>query len=80
MNSGLFFYGSVLGFFLFAAILSFVYYRGTALLHFLQQEEYDNDRFLRWLFRRRGFDTKATLLILISFILLYFLKEQNPPL
>lgn len=80
MSSGLLFYGSVLGFFLFAAILSFVYYRGTALLHFLQQEEYDNDRFLRWLFRRRVFDKKATLLILTSFILWYFLKEQDPPL
>ncbi len=79
MNSGLFFYGSVLGFFLFAAILSFVYYRGLSLLRFFQQEEYDNDRFLRWLFRRRAFDKKATLLILVSFILWYFLKDQNPP-
>jgi len=79
MTSGLIFYGTVLGFMLFASLWAFVYYRGMSLLQFFQQEEYDNDRFIRWLFQRRAFDKKATLLVLVSFILWYFLKDQNPP-
>ena len=56
MNSEIFIYSSLLGFFLFASLLTFVYYRGLSLLQFFQQEEYDNDRFLLWLFRSRAFD------------------------
>jgi len=79
MISGLIFYGTILGFLLFISIWTFVYFRGMSLLQFYQQEEYDSDRFIRWLFRRRVFDKKATLLVLVSFILWYFLKDQNPP-
>ena len=80
MNSELFIYGGLLGFFLFATLLVFVYFRGISLLQFFQQEEYDNDRFLIWLVRRRAFDKKATLLVLVSFIIWFLIKDQNPPL
>lgn len=67
------------GFVFFVALLAFVYFRGTALLQFYQQEEYDTDRFLKWVWARKGIDKKATLLVLVGFLLWYFLRGLNPP-
>lgn len=67
------------GFLFFTSLLAFVYFRGTALLQFYQQEEYDTDRFLKWVWARKGFDKKATLIILVGFLLWYFLQRFNPP-
>jgi len=35
-------------------------------LHYFQQEEYDNRRFLRWWFRSRSFEKRATLVAAVS--------------
>lgn len=70
----------VVGLFFIAGLLGFVYFRGTALLQFYQQEEYDTDRFLKWVVKKRAFDKKATLIILVGFLGWYFLQFLNPPL
>jgi len=67
------------GFIFFTALLTFVYFRGIALLQFYQQEEYDTDRFLKWVWVRRGFDKRASLIILLGFIFWTFLQNFNPP-
>lgn len=66
------------GFLFFISLLGFVYFRGTALLQFYQQEEYDTDRFLKWVWKRKGVDKKATLIVLIGFLLWFFLRDFNP--
>ena len=48
------------GFALTGALFAFVYFRGLALLQFYQQEEYNTERFLVWIIRRRAFDKTAT--------------------
>lgn len=68
------------GFALTAALFAFVYYRGMALLQFYQQEEYNTERFLVWIIKRRAFDKKATLTILLTFIAWYFIGGINPVL
>jgi UDP-N-acetylmuramoyl-tripeptide--D-alanyl-D-alanine ligase len=66
------------GFALAAAVFAFVYYRGLALLQFYQQEEYNTDRFLAWLVRRRAFDKRATLIVLIGCVAWLALARLNP--
>ncbi len=80
MNSFVIFLSSVAGFLFFAALLGFVFFRGTALLQFYQQEEYDTDRFLRWVLQHKAFDTKASLIVLFGFLLWGLFREYNPPL
>lgn len=79
MDSTVLFLSGLAGFLFFTALLAFVYFRGTALLQFYQQEEYDTDRFLKWVWARKGFDKKATLIVLVGFLLWYFLRAFNPP-
>lgn len=47
------------------ALLVHFYMRGKALLMFLQQEEYDARRFIRWWWHSRAFDRYASLAFLI---------------
>ncbi|MGC9328996.1 MAG: UDP-N-acetylmuramoyl-tripeptide--D-alanyl-D-alanine ligase [Candidatus Hinthialibacter sp.] len=48
----------------------------SRFLHFFQQEEYDNKRFLQWWIRRRSFEKRATLLALV-FVLALWLSEKS---
>jgi len=50
--------------FLALAFLVFARARLLTYLHFFQQEEYDNPRFLRWILSKRAFDQRASLLLL----------------
>ena len=69
---------AIFGFLFTVALVVFVYYRGIALLQYFQQEEYNNDRFLKWIFRKRAFDKKATLITLLGFIGWYFGQGYGP--
>ena len=71
-------YAFAFGFAFTVALVIFVYYRAVALLQFFQQEEYDNDRFIKWVFRKRAFDKKATFITLSAFIAWFFLRDQGP--
>ncbi|HXV74043.1 MAG TPA: UDP-N-acetylmuramoyl-tripeptide--D-alanyl-D-alanine ligase [Sphingomonadales bacterium] len=68
------------GFALAAAVFAFVYARGLALLQFYQQEEYDTGRFFAWLFRRRAFDKKATLMLLAAIVAWFAFARFTPAL
>lgn len=48
----------------------------SRFLHFFQQEEYDNKRFLQWWIHRRSFEKRATLLALV-FVMALWLSEQS---
>jgi UDP-N-acetylmuramoyl-tripeptide--D-alanyl-D-alanine ligase len=52
---------TILGFAVFAARRLLTY------LHLFQQEEYDNQRFLRWLGENRGWDRRLSLALLAIF-------------
>ncbi len=52
-----------------ASVLFFFFKRLEQYLRFLQQEEYSIERFLRWIKEKSFFDTKATSLLAILFIL-----------
>ena len=52
-----------------AAYALFAARRGLTYLHIFQQEEYDGGRFLRWVFRRRALDRRASAVLLIIGIL-----------
>lgn len=79
MDNTILFLSGLAGFVFFTALLAFVYFRGIALLQFYQQEEYDTDRFLKWVWARKGIDKRATLIVLVGFIFWYFLQRFNPP-
>jgi len=63
-----------------AAVFTFVYYRGLALLQFYQQEEYNTERFLVWIVRRHAFDKKATLIVLAAFVAWFAFSRLDPVL
>ena len=46
-----------------AGFVVFAFRRLLTYLHIYQQEEYDSRRFFHWLFTRRAFDVRATLLV-----------------
>ncbi len=48
--------------------LPFAARRLLTYLHLFQQEEYDNRRFLDWLWRERGFDRRLSLVLLVLFV------------
>ncbi len=56
--------------------LLFCYYRTLTYLRFFQQEEYDAGRFIRWIKNNLAFDKRASVSLLISFIILHFLKSD----
>ena len=58
---------------LLIVFLAFALRRLTTYLHIYQQEEYQPIRFLRWLWRSRSFDIKASLVVLIAGALEYFI-------
>lgn len=49
-----------------AAVYLFAVTRGSALMMFFQQEEYDNARFVDWFREKRAFDTTASFGLLIA--------------
>jgi len=77
MSAEVYAYAFAFGFAFTVALVIFVYYRGVALLQFFQQEEYDNDRFLKWWWRKRAFDIKGSFITLIAFITWYFLQNEG---
>ncbi len=79
MNTEIIVFAGISGFLFMAALLAFVYFRGLSLMQYLQQEEYDNERFLKWLFRARAFDKKASLITLLAFIVWSYFGDLNPP-
>lgn len=66
------------GFAFFAAFLAFVYFRGQALIHFYQEQEYNAEAFFIWIIKKRAFDKRASLIILVSYVLWYAVHEINP--
>ena len=52
-----------------ASILFFFFKRLEQYLRFLQQEEYSSERFLRWIKEKSFFDTKATSLLAVLFVI-----------
>lgn len=80
MDGLIFLLSSIGGFLFFAGVFTFAFFRGLALLQFYQQEEYDSDRFLRWVWQRRAFDKRATLIVLVGFLIYYFLGGLHPGL
>lgn len=54
------------------AFLGFAARRLMTYLHIFQQEEYDGPRFVQWLFARRVFDRKLTVLLILCGILWFF--------
>lgn len=79
MNAEILVLAGLAGLVFMIALLAFVYYRGMALLQYYQQDEYDSDRFLKWLLKKRAFDKKATLILLVSFIGWSLLQHIDPP-
>ncbi len=51
--------------FVLLAYLAFASKRLLTYMHAFQQEEYDNGRFLAWIFRHKVFDTRMSLLLII---------------
>ncbi|HKS88877.1 MAG TPA: UDP-N-acetylmuramoyl-tripeptide--D-alanyl-D-alanine ligase [Stellaceae bacterium] len=51
--------------FAFCGFLIFAWRRLLTYLHLFQQEEYDDRRFLAWLWRERAFDRRMSLLLLV---------------
>lgn len=51
--------------FLFLAYIFFAWRRILTYLHIYQQDDYDGKRFIQWLVRRRAFDRKATLCLVV---------------
>lgn len=51
------------------SLMWFAYARGTALMMFFQQEEYDNARFVTWYKDKQAFDRAASICLLIAAIL-----------
>jgi UDP-N-acetylmuramoyl-tripeptide--D-alanyl-D-alanine ligase len=51
--------------------------RGTALMMFFQQEEYDNLRFLVWHKEKRAYDIAASLWIVLALVFSSFLQTEN---
>ncbi len=47
------------------AFLVFVYKRQLRYLHIFQQEEYDNPRFLSWIFRTHSYDKRLSLIVIV---------------
>lgn len=61
---------------IFAAVLWFAVSRGSALMMFFQQEEYDNIRFVAWLKDKRAYDQTASFWLLITAIFSAFLQSD----
>lgn len=55
--------------------LLFAWFRGKALLMFFQQEEYDGPRFIDWIKDKKGFDKRASGLLVFALFLV--LIDQN---
>lgn len=53
------------------AFVAFLWFRGKAYLMFLQQEEYDNRRFLSWWWEAKAFDKRASLAFLAVFTVMF---------
>lgn len=63
--------------FLFISLTFFVYQRLKLLLHFFQQEEYDNSRFFRLIIgAAKLIDKKMSLLLLLIGVALFFVKND----
>ncbi len=58
---------NILNISLIIAITIFSIKRLLTYLHFFQQQEYDNYRFLAWLFAKRAFDKRLSIMLLIFF-------------
>ena len=50
--------------FIYLAYLAFAGKRLLTYMHAFQQEEYDNGRFLAWIFRHKAFDKRMSALLL----------------
>lgn len=46
-------------------------------LRFLQQEEYDSKRFLRWIMENRFFDSKASIFLVAATAIVFFLPQHG---
>lgn len=55
---------TIFSFLLLVAFFAFFYFRQKALLQFFQQEEYEIGRFLAWVWDKKAFDKRASLLII----------------
>lgn len=66
------------GFLITAALFAFAWYRGLAIAAVYAEKGYDPEKFLKWVIKSRNFDKKATLIMLLSYIGWYFLKESVP--
>ncbi len=62
-------FGGVAFFIGIAFVLWFGVARGKTFMMFFQQEEYDNQRFVRWLADNKAYDQKATLLLGIAILI-----------
>ena len=60
---------------LLGSVLFFFWFRLQQYLRFLQQEEYDNKRFLKWIQEKGFYDTKATAALVVLFVLSLFLSS-----
>lgn len=68
--------GTLISLNLLAAVL-FLWFRSRVYLMFLQQEEYDGRRFLRWLFASGAYDKRASLVCLLGLIVFSLLPPAS---
>jgi len=64
------------------AVIGFVVFASRRLLtylHLFKQEEYDNPRFLAWLWRERAFDRRLSLVLLAVLVAQFLLQGWAVP-
>ena len=58
---------------LFLSFLAFAAKRGLTYMHVYQQEEYDSERLLSWIWKNKAFDKRLSVVVIVVAILSFFI-------
>ncbi|MCB1721175.1 MAG: UDP-N-acetylmuramoyl-tripeptide--D-alanyl-D-alanine ligase [Rhodospirillales bacterium] len=58
---------------LFLSFLAFAAKRGLTYMHVYQQEEYDSERLLSWIWKNKAFDKRLSVVVIVVTILSFFI-------